>query len=140
MAAGAMAGCGRPTLRQPRPIPHSLVGAPPSTQFPAWRCVTAEFHAHGGILLGQLRHGGRARRVSHQPNGSTPAGFTHTGAKNAISMVFGADGNPAFLVQRKPRALRTQDVPVTVGELARAAQCHCSGLGGIESTRPTLPP
>ena len=40
-----------------------------AAQIEGWQRVTREVHDHGGVIFGQLRHGGRASHVSHQPNG-----------------------------------------------------------------------
>jgi len=103
------------------------------TQIEAWRHVTGAVHDHGGVIFGQLRHGGRASHVSHQPNRQSTVSSTDTGATKAISMAFDDNGQPAFLLQSKPRALRTDEVPRIVGEFARAAR-HAleGGLDGIE--------
>src|SRR6201991_5079603 len=46
------------------------------TQVEAWRHVAKEVHDHGGVLFGQLRHGGRASHFSHQPNGQATVSST----------------------------------------------------------------
>jgi N-ethylmaleimide reductase len=90
------------------------------TQIEAWRYVANEVHDHGGLIFGQLRHGGRASHFSHQPNGQATVSSTDTGL-------------PAFLVQSKPRALRTEEVPQIVGEFAQAAgNAREAGLDGVE--------
>lgn len=102
-------------------------------QIRAWRNVTAQVHEHGGVIFGQLRHGGRASHVSHQPNRQSTVSSTDKAAKKAISMAFDEDGQPAFLWQGTPRALRTEEVSQIVGEFARAAR-HAREVGfdGIE--------
>jgi len=103
------------------------------TQIEAWRDVADEVHDHGGVIFGQLRHGGRASHVSHQPNGQQTVSSTDTGATKAISMAFDEAGRPAFLVQSKPRALRTEEVSQIVGEFAQAARnARKAGLDGVE--------
>ncbi len=103
------------------------------TQIKAWRRVTAEVHDHGGVIFGQIRHGGRASHVSHQPNRQSTVSATGTGATKAISMAFDENGQPAFLLQGKPRALRTEEVSQIVSEFARAARnAREGGLDGIE--------
>ena len=48
-------------------------------------------------------------------------------------MAFDAEGQPAFLVQSKPRALETDEVQQIVGEFATAASNACeAGLDGVE--------
>ena len=37
-------------------------------QIEAWRLVANEVHDHGGVIFGQIRHGGRASHFSHQPS------------------------------------------------------------------------
>lgn len=104
-----------------------------SKQIDAWRSVTKEVHDHGGVIFGQLRHGGRASHFSHQPNGAATVSSTDTGATNAIAMAFDEQGQPAFLVQSKPRALRTAEVSQIVSEFAQAARnAREGGLDGIE--------
>ncbi|GLC91312.1 alkene reductase [Cupriavidus sp. TA19] len=103
------------------------------TQIDAWRQVTREVHDHGGVIFGQLRHGGRASHVSHQPNRQSTVSATDKAAGKAISMAFDASGQPAFLWQGKPRALRTEEVSQIVGEFAQAARnAREGGLDGIE--------
>lgn len=103
------------------------------TQIEAWRDVTGEVHDHGGVIFGQLRHGGRASHVSHQPHGQATVSSTDVGATKAISMAFDADGKPAFLLQSKPRALLTDEVPIIVGEFAQAARNALEGgFDGVE--------
>lgn len=102
-------------------------------QVAAWRNVTKEVHGRGGVIFGQLRHGGRASHFSHQPNGQATVSSTDTGAKKAIAMAFDENGLPAFLVQSKPRALRTEEVSQIVREFAQAAGNACDGgLDGVE--------
>ena len=102
-------------------------------QIEAWRQVANEVHDHGGVIFGQLRHGGRASHVSHQPNRQMTVSSTDTGAAKAISMAFDEDGLPAFLVQSKPRALRTEEVSQIAGEFAQAARnAREAGLDGVE--------
>jgi 2,4-dienoyl-CoA reductase-like NADH-dependent reductase (Old Yellow Enzyme family) len=104
-----------------------------AAQIEGWQRVTREVHDHGGVIFGQLRHGGRASHVSHQPNGQAPVSSTETGATKAISMAFDADGRPAFLVQSKPRALRTEEVSRIVSEFGVAARnAREGGLDGVE--------
>src|SRR5262249_19794871 len=68
-----------------------------------------------------------------QPNGQATVSSTDTGAVKAISMAFDEAGRPAFLVQSKPRALRTDEVPQIVGEFAAAARnAREAGLDGVE--------
>jgi N-ethylmaleimide reductase len=103
------------------------------TQIEAWRHVIREVHDHGGLIFGQIRHGGRASHVSHQPNGQAPVSSTDTGATKAISMAFDAQGRAAFLAQSKPRALRTEEVSQIVGEFAQAARnAREGGFDGVE--------
>jgi 2,4-dienoyl-CoA reductase-like NADH-dependent reductase (Old Yellow Enzyme family) len=103
------------------------------TQVEAWRLVATEVHDHDGVIFGQLRHGGRASHFSHQPNGQPTVSSTDTGATKAIAMAFDEDGRPAFLVQSKPRALRTEEVSQIVGEFAQAARnAREAGLDGVE--------
>lgn len=102
-------------------------------QIDGWRRVTGRVHDHGGVIFGQLRHGGRASHVSHQPNRQRTVSSTDTGATKAISMAFDETGNPAFLVQSKPRALRTEEVSQIVYEFARAARNgRAGGFDGVE--------
>ncbi|HTJ91716.1 MAG TPA: alkene reductase [Pararobbsia sp.] len=102
-------------------------------QIDAWRDVTGKVHEHGGVIFGQLRHGGRASHVSHQPNRQSTVSSTATGAKKAISMAFDEKGQPAFLLQGTPRALRTEEASQIVGEFARAARnAREGGFDGIE--------
>jgi len=104
-----------------------------AAQIEAWRHVNAEVHARGGVIFGQLRHGGRASHVSHQPNRQRTVSSTDIGAKKAISMAFDEDGQPAFLLQGTPRALRTEEVSQIVGEFAQAARnAREGGFDGIE--------
>jgi len=103
------------------------------TQIEAWRHVADEVHDHGGVIFGQIRHGGRASHFSHQPNGQATVSSTDTGATKAIAMAFDENGKPAFLVQSKPRALRTEEVSQIVGEFAQAARnAREAGLDGVE--------
>ncbi|QJP13470.1 alkene reductase [Starkeya sp. ORNL1] len=103
------------------------------TQIAAWRHVANEVHDHGGVIFGQIRHGGRASHFSHQPNGQPTVSSTDTGATKAIAMAFDEDGKPAFLVQSKPRALRAEEVSQIVGEFAQAARnAREAGLDGVE--------
>jgi 2,4-dienoyl-CoA reductase-like NADH-dependent reductase (Old Yellow Enzyme family) len=102
-------------------------------QIEGWRRVTAAVHDHGGVIFGQLRHGGRASHFSHQPNGQPTVSSTNTGAKKAISMAFDEKGQPAFLVQSKPRALRTEEVSQIAREFAQAARnAREAGFDGVE--------
>jgi N-ethylmaleimide reductase len=102
-------------------------------QIDAWRRVANAVHDHGGVIFGQIRHGGRASHFSHQPNGQATVSSTDTGATKAISMAFDEHGLPAFLVQSKPRALRTEEVSQIVGEFAQAARhAREAGLDGVE--------
>src|SRR5215467_8206750 len=104
-----------------------------AAQIEGWQRVTQEVHDHGGVIFGQLRHGGRASHVSHQPNGQATVSSTETGATKAISMAFDDAGRPVFLVQSKPRALRTEEVAQIVGEFAQAARnAREAGLDGVE--------
>ncbi|SKC98262.1 2,4-dienoyl-CoA reductase [Burkholderia sp. YR290] len=103
------------------------------TQIRAWRSITGEVHDHGGVIFGQIRHGGRASHVSHQPNRQSTVSSTDTGSTKAISMAFDENGQPAFLLQGKPRALRTDEVPQIVGEFAQAARNAIEGgFDGVE--------
>ena len=102
-------------------------------QIEGWRTVAKEVHDRGGLIFGQLRHGGRASHFSHQPNGQATVSSTDTGAKKAIAMAFDENGLPAFLVQSKPRALRTEEVSRIAREFAEAARnAREAGLDGIE--------
>ena len=102
-------------------------------QIEGWRRVANEVHDRGGVIFGQVRHGGRASHFSHQPNGQATVSSTDTGATKAISMAFDEDGQPAFLLQSKPRALRTEEVSQIVGEFAQAARnAREAGLDGVE--------
>lgn len=104
-----------------------------TSQIEGWQRVTREVHDHGGVIFGQLRHGGRASHVSHQPKGQATVSSTETGATKAISMAFDADGRPAFLVQSKPRALRTEEVSRIASEFGVAARnAREGGLDGVE--------
>ncbi len=102
-------------------------------QIEAWRHVADQVHGHGGVIFGQLRHGGRASHFSHQPNGQATVSSTDTGATKAIAMAFDENGQPTFLVQSKPRALRTEEVSQIAGEFADAARnAREAGLDGVE--------
>ena len=102
-------------------------------QIEGWRRVNAEVHHHGGIIFGQLRHGGRASHPSHQPNCQSTVSSTDTGAKKAISMAFDENGQPAVLVQTRPRPLRTEEVSQIAREFANAARnAREGGFDGIE--------
>jgi len=102
-------------------------------QIEGWRRVNAEVHRHGGIIFGQLRHGGRASHPSHQPNGQSTVSSTDIGAERAISMAFDESGQPAVLLQTRPRALRTEEVSQIAREFAQAARnAREGGFDGIE--------
>jgi 2,4-dienoyl-CoA reductase-like NADH-dependent reductase (Old Yellow Enzyme family) len=102
-------------------------------QIEGWRRVADEVRDQGGVIFGQLRHGGRASHVSHQPDRQSTVSSTDKGAVKAISMAFDEDGLPAFLLQSKPRALRTEEVSQIVNEFAEAARnARAAGLDGIE--------
>ncbi|GAU86955.1 alkene reductase [Bosea sp. BIWAKO-01] len=104
-----------------------------STQIEAWRSVTREVHDHDGLIFGQLRHGGRASHPTHQPNGQQTVSSTDKGAEKAIVMAFDEKGQPAVLVQPKPRALRIEEVSQIVSEFAQAARnAREGGLDGVE--------
>lgn len=102
-------------------------------QIEGWRHVTGEVHDRGGIIFGQLRHGGRASHVSHQPNRQQTVSSSDIGASKAISMAFDENGKPAFLVQGKPRALLMDEVGIIVDEFAQAARNAIKGgFDGVE--------
>jgi 2,4-dienoyl-CoA reductase-like NADH-dependent reductase (Old Yellow Enzyme family) len=102
-------------------------------QIEGWRRVNAEVHRHGGIIFGQLRHGGRASHPSHQPNRQKTVSSTDTAAKKAISMAFDENGQPAVMLQTRPRALQTVEVSQIAREFAIAARnARAGGFDGIE--------
>lgn len=103
------------------------------TQIDAWRQVTKAVHDKGGVIFVQLRHGGRASHISHQPARQAPVSASGTGAQYSISMAFNPDGSPGFLQQSTPRALRTEEVSQIVDEFALAAR-HAMDVGfdGVE--------
>lgn len=103
------------------------------TQVEGWSRVTTSVHQRNGIIFGQLRHGGRASHFSHQPDRQATVSSTDKAASKAIAMAFDENGQPAFLVQSKPRALRTWEVSQIVDEFAQAARnARQAGLDGVE--------
>jgi len=104
-----------------------------AAQIEGWQRVTREVHDRGGVIFGQLRHGGRASHFSHQPNRQATVSSTDTGATKSITMAFDSDGKPAFLPQSKPRALKTEEVSRIASEFGAAARdARGGGLDGVE--------
>lgn len=103
------------------------------SQVDAWRQVTAAVHDNDGVIFGQLRHGGRTSHVSHQPNRQAPVSSTDVGTTKSISMAFDENGNPAILLQSKPRALLTEEISIIVDEFSQAAlNAIEGGFDGVE--------
>lgn len=101
-------------------------------QVDSWRRVTEAVHAKGGVIFGQIRHAGRSTHTSIV-GGQPPVSSVDLQAQNSITFALDAEGNPAYLPQSKPRALRTDEIPRVTREFAQAARnVIAAGFDGVE--------
>jgi N-ethylmaleimide reductase len=102
-------------------------------QIAGWRRVATAVHARDGVIFAQIWHVGRANHVSLQENGQAPVSSVDTQAQGAVSFSFDDAGNPAFLPQSKPRALKTEEMARITGDFVWAARnARAAGLDGVE--------
>lgn len=101
-------------------------------QVDSFRPVTEAVHAKGGVIFAQLRHAGRSTHTSIV-GGKPPVSSVALQAQNSITFALDAEGNPAYLPQSKPRALRTEEIPRVTKEFVRAARnAIAAGFDGVE--------
>jgi 2,4-dienoyl-CoA reductase-like NADH-dependent reductase (Old Yellow Enzyme family) len=102
-------------------------------QIAGWREVAAAVHARGGLIFLQLWHVGRASHVSLQDGRQAPVSSVDTQAKGVVSFSFDEAGNPAFLPQSRPRALKIEEIPGLTADFVQAARnAMAAGMDGVE--------
>lgn len=98
----------------------------------SWRQVTDAVHAKGGVIFAQLRHAGRSTHTSII-GGRPPVSSVSVQARNTVTFALDESGNPAYLPQSKPRALRTDEIPRIALEFEQAARNAIqAGFDGVE--------
>ena len=96
-------------------------------QIAGWRKVTDAVHEEGGRIFLQLWHVGRISHPSLQPGGARPVAPS---ALRPEGEVFTEAGPQPFVT---PRALKTEEIPVIVGEFRKAARnAREAGFDGVE--------
>jgi N-ethylmaleimide reductase len=96
-------------------------------QVEAWRHVTRAVHAAGGRIFQQLFHLGRKADPARLPRGGLPAAPS---AIAAIGQFSTPEGQKPFPL---PRALEREEIPLRVGDFARAAEnSKRAGFDGVE--------
>ena len=98
-----------------------------AAQVAAWRPVTDAVHEAGGVIFGQLMHGGRIGHPTVLPGGTTPIAPSPIRAE---AQVFTRTG-PQPCVE--PREMTADDVVATIDEFAAAARNAIeAGFDGVE--------
>jgi 2,4-dienoyl-CoA reductase-like NADH-dependent reductase (Old Yellow Enzyme family) len=101
-------------------------------QVDSWRQVTDAVHAKGGVIFAQLRHAGRSTHTSII-GGRPPVSSVPLQARNTVTFALDEAGNPAYLPQSKPRALRTDEIARITLEFEQAARnAIAAGFDGVE--------
>ncbi|SAL30365.1 NADH-flavin oxidoreductase/NADH oxidase [Caballeronia udeis] len=96
-------------------------------QIEAWKHVTGEVHAKGGLIFLQLMHTGRISHPSLLPHGATPVAPS---AIRAAGTVFTATGPQEFV---QPRALETSEIAEFVqGYRLATRNALLAGFDGVE--------
>jgi N-ethylmaleimide reductase len=115
---------------QPSPAARGYPATPGlylPVQVDAWRKVTDEVHAAGGVIFAQLMHAGRIGHPSLLPAGTIPVGPS---AVRAESQVLTPDG-PKSCVE--PRELDEDGITGVIEEFVLAAQnAVAAGFDGVE--------
>ncbi|MET0732722.1 MAG: alkene reductase [Casimicrobiaceae bacterium] len=102
-------------------------------QIAGWRGVTDAVHAKGGVIFAQIWHVGRASHVSLQSQGQALVSSVDTQAHGVVSFAYDESGNPAYLPQSKPSALKTDEIPLVTDDFVKAARnARAADLDGIE--------
>lgn len=88
----------------------------------------AQLHEQGGVIFGQIRHGGRASHVSHQPNRQSTVSATDDHLLHAkpprhqigrVARFADADGEVDALVDHIDQSVGKTDVELQGGTLRR---------------------
>lgn len=104
-----------------------LPGLWSDSQIEGWRTVTNEVHQHGGLIVAQLWHTGRASHPLLQPGGADAV------APSAIAIEKDRELDGEMIPSALPRALGTEEVSRVVADYAAAARnAMVAGFDGVE--------
>jgi N-ethylmaleimide reductase len=101
-------------------------------QVQAWREVSSQVHAAGGLIFMQLWHVGRVSHPSFQPDNALPV------APSALpvpgkTFIVDADGSGVWDDVPVPRALQTSEIADIISDYRRAARNALNaGMDGVE--------
>jgi N-ethylmaleimide reductase len=105
----------------------STPGLHSDDQVDAWRQVTSEVHANGGVIFAQLMHTGRIGHPSILTDGLLPIGPS---AVRPVGEIFTYDGMQEFV---EPRAMDDEDIASAIAAFADAARnAIAAGFDGVE--------
>jgi N-ethylmaleimide reductase len=114
----------------PSPVGQGYPATPgihSAAQVAAWQPITGAVHDAGGVIFGQLMHGGRIGHPTVLPGGATPIAPSPIRARTEVFTRTG----PQQCVE--PREMTTADIAVTIEEFAAAARNAIeAGFDGVE--------
>ena len=101
-------------------------------QLDAWKKITHDVHAAGGLIVVQLWHVGRVSHTSLQPENGAPVAPSAITAKTKTVLI--KDGMPVFVETSQPRALKLEELPDLVHSYQAAARnaVKTAGFDGVE--------
>ena len=101
-------------------------------QLDAWKKITHDVHAAGGLIVVQLWHVGRVSHTSLQPENGAPVAPSALTAKTKTVLI--KDGLPVFVETSQPRALKLEELPDLVHSYQAAARnaVETAGFDGVE--------
>jgi len=115
------------------PIGHGYPSTPgiyTAEQITAWKEVTAQVHAKGGVIFNQLWHVGRISHESYQPGGLAPVSASAKAAQGA--QIWKPDWSPVE-APVVPRAMTVAEIAQTVADFRQATlNAKEAGFDGVE--------
>jgi N-ethylmaleimide reductase len=112
---------------QGRGLPR-MPGIYTRAQIDGWRGVVDAVHAHGGRIVLQIVHNGRASHTAYMPDGSRPVGPSAIAIAGKVYMP-----DFSFADYETPRALEIDEIPPIVDAFRQAAfNGMDAGFDGVE--------